>query len=108
MSATFTRSTLPLDETAVTTALTREGLRASGWSNAPGDAYGAHSHGYDKVLYCVRGSIVFRLPGTGEEFELRAGDRLEIAAGTEHSAVVGGDGVACVEAARGAGHDGGS
>ncbi len=34
-----------------------EGLRPSWWSNGPGDRYGAHSHPYDKVLYCAHGSI---------------------------------------------------
>ena len=27
------------------------------WSNGPGDRYAPHSHGYEKVLYCVEGSI---------------------------------------------------
>jgi hypothetical protein len=31
------------------------------WNNGPGDTYGWHSHGYHKVLYCVRGCIVFHL-----------------------------------------------
>jgi quercetin dioxygenase-like cupin family protein len=48
----------------------------------------------------LRGSIVFRLTATGEEIELSAGDRLDIEPGTEHSAVVGPHGVACVESAR--------
>jgi hypothetical protein len=51
-------------------------------------------------LYCLRGSIVFRMPGTDDAFELSPGDRLDIAAGTKHGAVVGPPGVECVEAAR--------
>jgi quercetin dioxygenase-like cupin family protein len=77
-----------------------EGLRASWWSNGPGDRYGAHSHPYHKVLYCARGSIRFDLPASGETFELRPGDRLDIPPGTQHSALVGPEGVTCVEAAR--------
>ncbi|MGH9204401.1 MAG: cupin domain-containing protein [Vicinamibacterales bacterium] len=82
-------------------AIFREsGLSPAGWSNAAGDRYSAHSHIYHEMLYCVSGSIRFDLPDTGASFDLRPGDRLEIAPGTTHSALVGPDGVACVEAAR--------
>ena len=75
-----------------------EGLSPREWGNGPGDRYGWHSHGYHKVLYCISGSIVFH---TEEgDYELEAGDRLEIEPGTEHAATVGGDGVECMEAAR--------
>jgi len=79
-----------------------EGLRPSWWSNGPGDRYGAHSHPYDKVLYCARGSIRFDVPASGESFELQPGDRLDIPPGTSHSALVGPEGATCVEAARNA------
>jgi quercetin dioxygenase-like cupin family protein len=82
-------------------ALLRDGgLRPSRWSNGPGDHYGAHQHPYHKVLYCARGSIRFDLPNSGESFELRPGDRLDIPPGTPHSALVGSEGVTCVEAPR--------
>lgn len=68
------------------------------WSNAPADTYGRHSHGYHKVLFCLAGAITFHLDG--RDVELRAGDRLDIEADTEHAATVGPDGVACVEATR--------
>jgi hypothetical protein len=77
-----------------------EGLRPSWWSNGPGDRYGAHSHRYHKVLYCARGSIRFDVTPSGDSFELGPGDRLDIPPGTSHSAVVGPQGVSCVEAAR--------
>ena len=79
-----------------------EGLRPSWWSNGPGDRYGAHSHPYDKVLYCARGSIRFDVHASGESFELQPGDRLDIPPGTSHSALVGPEGATCVEAARNA------
>jgi quercetin dioxygenase-like cupin family protein len=100
MGATRTSLTGAFDEQGVLDVFAREGLRPSHWSNGPGDTYGPHSHTYHKVLYCLRGSIVFRLTATGEEIELSAGDRLDIEPGTEHSAVVGPHGVACVESAR--------
>jgi Cupin domain len=68
------------------------------WRNAPGDAYGPHSHAYHKVLLCLAGSIVFHLDDG--DVELRAGDRLDLDPGTEHAATVGPDGVECVEASR--------
>ena len=75
-----------------------EGLAASPWSNGPGDRYGAHEHGYDKVIVVERGSIVFGLPDDGRSVQLEAGDRLELPAGTRHDAVVGSSGVTCLEA----------
>ena len=75
-----------------------EGLAASPWSNGPGNRYGAHEHGYDKVIVVERGSIVFGLPDDGRSVQLEAGDRLELPAGTRHDAVVGSSGVTCLEA----------
>jgi quercetin dioxygenase-like cupin family protein len=75
-----------------------EGLRPQAWSNGPGDSYSAHSHTYHKVLYCTRGSI--RFESQGAVFELSVGDRLDIPPQTPHSAVVGPQGVACLEAPR--------
>lgn len=78
--------------------LRSEGLDPSPWSNGPGDRYGAHEHGYDKVIAVERGSIVFGLPDDGRSIELATGDRLELPAGTAHDAVVGSAGVTCWEA----------
>ncbi len=75
-------------------------MSPTAWSNGPGDTYTAHSHSYHKVIYCVRGSIRFDLPATGEAVELAPGDRLDLPAGTQHSAVVGRSGVLCLEGHR--------
>lgn len=77
-----------------------EGLEPYPWSNGPGDVYPVHTHPYHKVLYVVRGSITFRFPGGQPPAELKAGDRLDLPAGVEHDAVVGPEGVACLEAHR--------
>ena len=76
-----------------------EGLDPGSWSNGPGDRYPAHEHGYDKVIVVASGSIRFGLPhfAVGGQ-DLAAGDRLELPAGTVHDAVVGPDGVSCLEA----------
>lgn len=71
--------------------------RPSSWSNAPGDRYGAHAHGYRKHLVCVAGGITFHTPGG--DVAMGAGDRLDLAPGTRHSATVGSQGVTCVEVA---------
>jgi uncharacterized protein YjlB len=78
--------------------LRAEGLDPGAWSNGPHDRYSAHQHGFDKVLVCAAGSIRFGLPDTGDAVELRAGDRLDLPAGTSHDAAVGPDGVTCLEA----------
>jgi quercetin dioxygenase-like cupin family protein len=74
------------------------GLEASSWGNGPGERYPAHRHGYDKVIVAARGSIVFGLAEQGTSIDLRAGDRLDLPAGTLHDALVGPEGVACLEA----------
>jgi quercetin dioxygenase-like cupin family protein len=83
--------------------MTRLRSEASGcysWSNGPGDRYAAHSHTYEKVLYCVEGSITFVLEGEASRLELKAGDRMVLPAGTSHSAVVGPAGCTCIEGKR--------
>ena len=77
--------------------LRAEGLDPGSWSNGPHDVYSPHAHGFDKVLVCAAGSIRFGLPRTGEQVVLAVGDRLDLPAGTEHEAVVGPDGVTCLE-----------
>jgi quercetin dioxygenase-like cupin family protein len=77
-----------------------EGLNPYTWSNAPGDTYQPHSHAYHKVLYCLEGSIVFRVLPAGTDHELKPGDRLDLPPRTEHAAFVGPRGVTCLEAAR--------
>ena len=100
MGARVTKCAGGFDEQAVLDVFAREGLRPSRWSNAPYDTYAPHSHVYHKVLYCLDGSIVFRLTAAGEEIALHPGDRLDVEPGTEHSAVVGPRGVDCIEAPR--------
>ena len=78
--------------------LRAEGLDPAPWSNGPGDRYGAHDHGYDKVIAVESGSITFGLPDDGRSVDLDAGDRLELPAGTRHDASVGSPGVTCWEA----------
>jgi len=76
----------------------QEKLSPYAWSNSPGDEYAAHAHSYHKVLYVVRGSITWVLPGSDQEIETFPGDRLDLPRGTQHAARVGPQGVTCLEA----------
>ncbi len=78
-----------------------QGLSPYAWSNGPGEHYAVHSHSYQKVLYCVRGSIRFILPDVGGDagtIDLAAGDCMILPASVRHSAKVGPQGVTCLEA----------
>jgi len=86
------------DSSSLRTRLEGEGLDPGAWSNGPGDRYGAHEHGYDKVIVVASGAITFGLGDADEAVALAQGDRLELPAGTTHDALVGPDGVACLEA----------
>jgi quercetin dioxygenase-like cupin family protein len=80
--------------------LRKEASSCYSWSNGPHDRYAAHDHPYEKVLYCVDGSITFMLEREGRRLELKAGDRMVLPAGTPHSAVVGPGGCTCIEGQR--------
>ncbi|ERR1019366_4350157 len=78
-----------------------QGLSPYTWSNGPGERYTVHSHSYQKVLYCVHGSIRFILPDReGDEgiLDLAPGDCMLLPAHVRHSAEVGPQGVTCLEA----------
>jgi uncharacterized protein YjlB len=82
-----------------------EGLDPSPWANGPGEVYAGHEHRYDKVLVVAAGSIRFGLSGgdPDDTVALSVGDRLDLPAGIRHDAVVGPQGVTCLEAHLGAG-----
>ena len=97
MGAMATAGTASRDDAL--TAFGAEGCSGPrGWSNGPGDRYGAHAHGFHKVLFCLAGSIVFHVDG--RDVELTAGDRLDLEPGTVHAATVGPEGCECIEASR--------
>jgi len=52
------------------------------------------------VLYCVDGSITFVMEREGRQLGLKAGDRMVLPAGTQHSAIVGPAGCTCIEGQR--------
>ena len=90
----------PVTEAGIQELMADEDLIPYKWSNLPGDVYSAHSHGYGKVIYVVQGSITFGLPKSGQRIELFSGDRLDLPYRPEHDALVGPQGVVCLEAHR--------
>jgi quercetin dioxygenase-like cupin family protein len=90
----------PPTETTIRQILRAEGLEHYRWSNGPGDVYGAHTHPYHKVLYVVAGTITFGLPADEQQVVLHTGDRMELPPGINHDAVVGPEGVVCIEGHR--------
>ena len=66
--------------------------------HGPGAVYPAHEHAYRKILVVAEGSITFSVSGGRRVVAMRPGDRLDLPPGTPHSAVVGPDGVVCLEA----------
>jgi uncharacterized protein YjlB len=89
---------VPPTQFSLSRLMTDEGLNPYSWSNGPFDVYSAHSHSYNKVIYVVQGSITFGLPELSKQLTLKAGDRLDLPAGTVHAAQVGAQGVVCLEA----------
>lgn len=85
---------------AMRTRLAEEGLSGYVWSAGPHAVFAVHSHPFDKVIYVLRGSIIFALPASGCQLDLARGDRLDLPEGTEHAARAGGEGVTCLEAHR--------
>lgn len=77
------------------------GVEPMAWSNGPGDRYGAHEHGYTKLLICAEGSITFFIGLASTPVELTPGEGFVLPPGTRHSAVVGPAGCTCLEGHRG-------
>jgi quercetin dioxygenase-like cupin family protein len=83
----------------ITRQMKKEGLRPYMWTNMANQRYGVRSHGYDKVLYVVDGSIEVSFPDLGQQMVMRPGDRVDVPAGVRHGTIVGSKGACCVEAA---------
>jgi len=88
----------PPTETELQQRLQAEGLVPQRWENGPNEVYAAHEHDYHKVIYVTSGSITFGFPVIAEPTTLAAGDRLDLPPGVLHNAVVGPEGVVCLEA----------
>ena len=83
---------------SITRKMKDEGLRPYMWLNTPNHRYAVRTHGYDKVLYVVEGSVEVNFPDSNQRVTPRAGDRTDIPAGVRHGTIVGNSGARCVEA----------
>ncbi|MES0359382.1 MAG: cupin [Anaerolineales bacterium] len=88
---------LPPSKTDVLRMIADKGFSGYRWSNYPGDVYGAHNHAFHKIIFVIQGSITFGLPQEEIQISLNPGDRLDLARGTVHDAIVGAQGVVCLE-----------
>ena len=88
----------PINESQLRDQLAGEGFTVERWSNGPHAVYGTHDHPYGKVLVVASGSITFTLDDGRRVVAMKPGDRLEVSARMPHSAVVGPEGVVCLEA----------
>src|SRR5690242_19784898 len=75
--------------------LNAKGIEAERWTADEGTVFGAHTHPYDKKLWCAEGSL--KLTVAGKEFSLQPGDALDLPANTVHAGVAGMTGCACYE-----------
>ncbi len=88
----------PPSEAQLRRLLSEQGLAGYRWSNSPGDTYSRHSHPFHKVIFVVQGSIKFVLPESDVQVTLNPGDSLDLSKDVIHEAVVGPQGVICLEA----------
>ena len=93
----WNRPQLPTEE-VVEQLLLEEGLSPERWVGEPGQIFQASQRDYSTVIFVVSGFITFGFPIVGDPTILRSGDRLDLPAGILHNAVVGQDGVICLEA----------
>jgi len=86
-----------LPESEVIVFFTSRNIEPTRWTNAPNTVHAAHAHDYRKMLFCIAGGITFSFPELNREYTLSPGDRLIVPIGLKHSALVGSEGVSCIE-----------
>ena len=88
----------PPTEEEITRIMRDEGLAPSRWVQPSGAVFPEQEKEHAVVIFVVSGSITYGFPIEGAPTELEAGDRLDLPAGVAHNAVVGPDGIVCLEA----------
>ena len=78
-----------LNEKNLRRRLENEGYSVARYDYPPGSVFPDHTHGIDKKDAVISGCLLIK--AEGREFMLRAGDALQVPAGTVHSAEVIGD-----------------
>jgi quercetin dioxygenase-like cupin family protein len=88
-----------LNEAAMRRRLEDEGYAVSRYHYPPGTCFAEHSHPIDKKDTVLKGRL--KIGAGGRQFLLKAGDMIEIPAGTPHTAeVVGRETVVSLDATR--------
>ena len=87
-----------VSESTLQAQLLQEGLSPERWSNGPHAVYATHDHPYGKVLVVASGGITFTIGKERRVIAMKPGDRCDLPPRTPHSALVGPDGVVCLEA----------
>lgn len=90
----------PPSERALRAELAARGFGAFLWRDDPGARYEAHAHERDESLWVLEGEMTFE--ADGRTLRLGPGDRLELPAGTVHTAVAGAAGATYLIGERGA------
>ncbi len=75
-----------------------EGLQPNRRFGALGDRRRTHILSHHQVIYVLKGSITIGLPERDQQLTLRAGDRLDLSAGVAYHAIIGSNGLVCLEA----------
>ena len=89
----------PLTEKRLMAVLEREGFEVAVYAYREGTEFPEHAHAQDKCDAVVEG--VLRIQIGADAYDLKAGDRLYLPAGTRHSArVVGRKAVVALDATR--------
>jgi quercetin dioxygenase-like cupin family protein len=76
----------PLTERRMMRLLEREGYEVAAYTYREGTVFSEHKHAQDKCDAVLEGTL--RITAGGTIYDLKAGDRLYLPAGTRHSAQV--------------------
>ena len=88
-----------LTKTAIQNVMLSEGFRPVIMFGMPGEIHTLNALPVRRVTWVYKGSITFVLPGKiEEEITLHKGDRLDLPPDVLHYAIVGPEGVQCLEA----------
>lgn len=90
----------PPSATSINRLMADEGMRPFTWQNNSNRMFNVRSHGYDKVLWVVSGTLELIAPDENRVYVLRSGDRADIPAGVRHGIKVSQAGVTCYEASQ--------
>jgi len=75
-----------LSEQEIEAHLFKEGYQPFKWNDVAGVTYPRHVHTVEECIWVVKGEIIFEVDG--QEYHLKAGDKIYLPANARHSAKV--------------------